>query len=81
MTATDLEPRSASQSGAPPSWRSDARRQVTLRARRHQFTVSFNGKELFSAEDDRFGSPGKVALWTKADSVTLFENLTISPLQ
>ena len=54
---------------------------LALRARRHQFTVSFNGKELFSAENDRFGSPGKVALWTKADSVTLFENLTISPLQ
>ena len=31
--------------------------------------------------DDRFGSPGRVALWTKADSVTHFERLEIKPLQ
>jgi hypothetical protein len=54
---------------------------LTLRARGNQFTVSYDGKELFTAKDDRFVSPGKVALWTKADSVTRFDRLTITPLQ
>jgi hypothetical protein len=54
---------------------------LTLRARGNQFTVSFDGKELFAAKDDRFGSPGKVAFWTKADSVTRFDRLTITPVQ
>ena len=54
---------------------------LSLRARGNQFTVSYEGKELFAAKDDRFGSPGKVALWTKADSVTRFDRLEINPLQ
>ena len=54
---------------------------LSLRARGNQFTVSYDGKELFAAKDDRFGSPGKVALWTKADSVTRFDRLEIKPLQ
>ena len=54
---------------------------LTLRARGNQFAISYDGKELFTAKDDRFGSPGKVALWTKADSVTRFDRLTITPLQ
>ena len=33
-------------------------------------------KELFSAEDDAFKDAGKVGLWTKADSVTLFDDFS-----
>jgi hypothetical protein len=51
-----------------------------LRAEGDRFTVSFDGKELFTARDATFGAPGKVALWTKADSVTHFDNLAIRPL-
>lgn len=51
-----------------------------LRAEGDRFTVSFDGKELFSARDATFGAPGKVALWTKADSVTHFDSLAIRPL-
>lgn len=51
-----------------------------LRAEGDRFTVSFDGKELFSARDATFGAPGKVALWTKADSVTHFDNLAIRPV-
>jgi hypothetical protein len=50
-----------------------------LRAEGDRFTVSFDGKELFSARDATFGAPG-MALWTKADSVTHFDNLAIRPL-
>jgi len=51
-----------------------------LRAEGDHFTVSFDGKELFSADDKTFAAEGKVALWTKADSVTYFDTLTIHPL-
>ena len=51
-----------------------------LRAEGGHFTISFDGKELFSADDKTFAAEGKVALWTKADSVTYFEMLTIRPL-
>lgn len=51
-----------------------------LRAEGDRFTVSYDGKELFSAQDATFTAEGKVALWTKADSVTHFDNLTIRKL-
>ena len=41
-----------------------------------QFTVIFNGKELFTAEDATITQAGKVGLWTKADSVTLFDDFS-----
>jgi hypothetical protein len=41
-----------------------------------RFSVSFNGKQLFEVEDSTFTEAGKVGLWTKADSVTLFDEVT-----
>jgi hypothetical protein len=41
-----------------------------------RFRVSFNGKQLFEVEDSAFADAGKVGLWTKADSVTLFDQVT-----
>lgn len=40
-----------------------------------RFTVSFNGQQLFEVEDSTFADAGKVGLWTKADSVTLFDQI------
>jgi hypothetical protein len=51
-----------------------------LRAEGDRFTISFDGKQLFTAEDNTFAGPGKVALWTKADSVTYFDTISITPL-
>jgi hypothetical protein len=51
-----------------------------LRAEGERFTISFDGKSLFTAEEKTFGAPGKVALWTKADSVTHFDAISITPL-
>ena len=42
----------------------------------NRFTVIFNSKELFQADDNTFPDSGKVGLWTKADSVTLFDDFT-----
>jgi hypothetical protein len=55
--------------------------KLTLRAQGDRFTVSFNGEQLFTARDSRFPGPGKVALWTEADSVTHFDRLNINALQ
>ena len=41
------------------------------------FTVSFNGQKLFEVEDSTFTGAGKVGLWTKADSVTYFDDFQI----
>jgi hypothetical protein len=40
----------------------------------NRFRVFFNGKHLFDVEDSTFTDPGMVGLWTKADSVTLFDD-------
>jgi hypothetical protein len=41
-----------------------------------RFKVSFNGNQLFEVDDSTFTEAGKVGLWTKADSVTLFDQIT-----
>jgi hypothetical protein len=41
-----------------------------------RFSASFNGKQLFEVEDSTFTEAGMVGLWTKADSVTLFDEIT-----
>ena len=41
------------------------------------FTVYLNGKELYAVEDKTFVAAGKIGVWTKADSVTAFDALTV----
>ena len=41
----------------------------------NRFRVLYGGKQLFEVEDSTFGDAGKVGLWTKADSVTLFDEI------
>lgn len=40
------------------------------------FTVTFDGKKVIETSDDNFKDAGKVGVWTKADSVTLFDDFT-----
>ena len=51
-----------------------------LRAEGERFTVSYDGSTLFGVTDKTFGEAGGVALWTKADSVTRFDQMKITPL-
>jgi hypothetical protein len=44
------------------------------------FDVYHNGKKLFEVEDKTFTGMGKVGVWTKADSYTLFDDLSITAL-
>jgi hypothetical protein len=41
------------------------------------FEVYFNGTKLYEVDDATFAQPGKVGVWTKADSVTQFDDLTV----
>ena len=63
--------------GASAKVPSDVWHTLELRAEGDLLTVSFNGKSLFSINDRTFPGAGKVALWTKADSVTRFDRLVI----
>jgi len=43
------------------------------------FTVTFDGKQAFGWNDATFKDAGKVGVWTKADSTTLFDDFTYGP--
>lgn len=55
----------------------------TLRAdmRGDHIEVYFNGAKLIDVRDSRFSVPGKIGVWTKADSRTLFDDLTVTELK
>jgi hypothetical protein len=40
----------------------------------NKFTVTFDGNRVIEATDESFANAGKVGVWTKADSVTEFDN-------
>lgn len=42
----------------------------------NRFKVSYNGQPMFEVEDNAIPTAGMIGLWTKADSVTLFDDLT-----
>jgi len=42
-----------------------------------RFELWFNGQNLFEAEDPTFAGAGKAGLWTKADSVTHFDDFQV----
>lgn len=54
--------------------------ELGLKAVGDTFTISFNGRVLFTAKDRTFTAAGKVGLWTKADSITRFDALTVTVL-
>ena len=54
---------------------------LAVRARGALFAVSLNGMPLYEVEDSTFVAAGKIGLWTKADSVTLFKDLSIAVIK
>jgi hypothetical protein len=42
----------------------------------NKFIVTFNGQKVIEATDESFPDAGKVGVWTKADSVTLFDDFS-----
>jgi hypothetical protein len=66
--------------GARAKVTSNAWHTLGIRAEGDKFTVSFDGSKLFTASDRTLTAAGKVALWTKADSVTHFDTITTRTL-
>jgi len=64
--------------GANLKVRSGAWQELRILARGSRFEVSFDGRRLYDATDSTFANAGRVALWTKADSITHFDDLRIN---
>jgi hypothetical protein len=66
--------------GVDASVPSGAWHTLGIAARDDRFIILFNGRELFGATDGKVPGPGRVGMWTKADSVTWFESVRIKSL-
>ena len=77
-TRTDLplkgEGRTYGKKAPVPSGQWSTLRVVAAGAR---FDVFLNGTRLYEVEDATFAQAGKVGVWTKADSVTQFDDLSV----
>lgn len=60
---------------APKTWHT-----LSVEAKGDTLRVSWNGQAIIETTDGTFADQGKVGLWTKADSVTYFDDLTATPL-
>lgn len=56
---------------APNQWQT-----LRVEFQRHHFTVTFDGEKVIEADDDTIKDAGAVGVWTKADSVTLFDDFS-----
>jgi hypothetical protein len=59
---------------------SQAWHTLGIAARGDHFIIVFDGRELFGATERTLPGPGRVGVWTKADSVIWFENINIKSL-
>ncbi|HET9839455.1 MAG TPA: family 16 glycoside hydrolase [Candidatus Angelobacter sp.] len=51
--------------------------ELRIEANGSRFTCYFDGDKRIEATDDTFKDAGKIGLWTKADSVTAFDDLKV----
>jgi hypothetical protein len=52
--------------------------QLRVSFEERRFKVWFDGDALFEVEDSTFTGEGRIGLWTKADSITYFDDFTYS---
>jgi len=80
---TDLKPRGAGLMayGTMAKVRAGVWSELRVVAAGKVFEVALNGETLFQVEDSTFTEPGRVGVWTKADSVTCFDDLKASPVK
>lgn len=62
------------------SIKSEAWHTLAVEQNQNKITVHFNGEKMFDHMDEIFSSAGKIGLWTKADSMTYFDDFTIESL-
>jgi len=53
---------------------------LTVRAKDDEFVVSLDGIWVFTGFDKTLSQAGRIALWTKGDSITRFDSIAITPL-
>ena len=58
---------------------SGAWHELAVEATGDHLQVYWEGAPIIDAHDQTFGDAGKIGLWTKGDSVTEFDNLSIVP--
>ena len=51
--------------------------ELSVNANGDLFEIFWDGKKVVEARDKTFSEPGKIGLWTKADSVTYFDDLVV----
>ncbi len=54
--------------------------KLRVEAKGDRFTVYFDDKKVMEEKDATFTEPGRVGVWTKADSVIQFDDLSATPL-
>ena len=54
--------------------------ELRLKVQGSRFEIFFEGKSLYTANDAAITGGRRVALWTKSDSVTWFDDLAVTPL-
>src|SRR2546428_1455058 len=54
--------------------------EIKVEARGDEFKCSYDGQLKFSAKDSTLKDAGKIGVWTKADSVIYFDDLTVKEL-
>jgi hypothetical protein len=54
---------------------------LAVNVKGNRFEVIFNEATLYDVEDATFTGPGQVGVWTKADSVTHFDDLRLTVLK
>ena len=77
---TDLDPRGAGALAYGKKARVPSGAWSTLRvvAKGAVFETYLNGEKLFDVDDASFTASGQVGVWTKADSVTYFDDLVLT---
>jgi hypothetical protein len=65
------EKKRAGMKVAPNQWHA-----LRIDFQANHFTVTLDGKKALEWDDDTFKDAGKVGVWTKADSVTLFDDFS-----
>lgn len=54
--------------------------EIRIEARGDHMRIYWDGKKAIDAHDATFQDAGKIGVWTKADSITYFDDLSIEPL-
>jgi hypothetical protein len=67
------EKKRAAMRVAPGQWHT-----LRVEFQGHRFTVLLDAQKALDWEDETFTNAGKVGVWTKADSVTLFDDFSYS---